>query len=238
MIPDKDTLTIYKDNSGFVLNVLSDEQAGQLFKAVLRYGNNGDKTEFKTDPLLKELFRVYTDGIDRIDERYAKRCEVLRANGRKGGRPPIKAKENQKKPKETKRFFDESKEEPNKTLPVPEPEPVPELVPNPEPENNIPVIFDKVLAIYPFKDSNSKERVCREFISRIREGWEPEQLLKAAEHYKAQCDQEETEKKYIIRPWNFYGDKKPFIDYIEINEGNNNADENRGLYAVRDNFFG
>ena len=72
MIADKDVISIYKDNTGFVLNVLTDEQAGQLFKAILSYGTRGEESVL-ADPLICELFKTYARGMDRLDEQYEKR---------------------------------------------------------------------------------------------------------------------------------------------------------------------
>lgn len=91
---------LYSDSLD-VLDHLTDEQAGVLFKAIKSY-NNSD--EITLDSLLNIAFIPIRNHLDRDNEKYENICERNRANGLKGGRPP-KPKEptgltgNPKKPK-------------------------------------------------------------------------------------------------------------------------------------------
>lgn len=67
-----------------VLDELSDEQAGQLFKAIHHYELDG--TEILTG-LMKAVFTPFKNNIDRAKAEYEAVCERNRANGLKGGRP-------------------------------------------------------------------------------------------------------------------------------------------------------
>ena len=87
-----------------VLDELTDEDAGKLFKAIKRYIECG---EVELDGLLRAIFIPFKNQIERTNEKYKKICERNRANGRKGGRPPKKVK--QKKEKPTKKKFGELK---------------------------------------------------------------------------------------------------------------------------------
>lgn len=81
-----------------VLEKLSDEQAGRLYKALTRYGDTGELTEFPEDPACEIVFTLMRGEIDANFERYSEVCEKRREAGKKGGRPP---KEKPFEPSET-----------------------------------------------------------------------------------------------------------------------------------------
>jgi len=88
-----------------VLNELSDEQAGKLFKAIYSY-QKFEKHDL--DGLMNAVFLSFKNQFDRDDEKYQKICERNRNNGLNGGRPKPKItqsviyepKRTQKNPKE------------------------------------------------------------------------------------------------------------------------------------------
>lgn len=69
------------------LEMLSDEQAGRLYKALMRYGNTGEEADFEGDCALNVMFSLFKKEIDYNFERYAEICEIRREVGKKGGRP-------------------------------------------------------------------------------------------------------------------------------------------------------
>lgn len=75
-----------------VLDELTNEQAGILFKAI-RYYNLGKEPEL--DFAMKMAFLPFKNQFIRDFEKYENTCERNKANGAKGGRP--------KKPKETEK---------------------------------------------------------------------------------------------------------------------------------------
>lgn len=78
---------IYAD-SVEIVNELSDEQAGQLFKAMFHWQKNGtipDNLEFG----MKMAIMPFISQFKRDDEAYLRKVERNRANGQKGGRKPI-----------------------------------------------------------------------------------------------------------------------------------------------------
>lgn len=97
------------DNQKEYIDLMSDEQAGKLVKA-LYAKNRGEDVTF-SDPLVQMAFMMFWQAI----ENGRARREQLRENGSKGGRP--KANPNQEKPNnnqnETKNNQDITKEEPN-----------------------------------------------------------------------------------------------------------------------------
>jgi len=243
MIPDKATLTIYKFNSEAVIKHLTDEQAGRLFKAILVYGNDGKITDLSDDAVLSMMFDLYRKGIDELDEKYRVQRQKKRDAGHKGGiKKSSEAKRSETKQSEAKQseaVLSSAKQSEAVLSEAKQSETVlskrsiyvdvdvdadvdvyADVDVNAKTDKNIildnniiPETFEKIWEVYPVKEG--KERASRAYIDRIREGWEPEQLLNAAIHYSEQTKKNETNKKYIIRPWNFYGSDKPFTDYIE-----------------------
>ena len=88
----KKSFILYLDNLN-VLDELSDEEAGQLFKAIKQYQT--DKTINLTG-LMKALFIQFQTNFDKNDEEYNSIVERNRENGKKGGRP--KTQNNPKNP--------------------------------------------------------------------------------------------------------------------------------------------
>lgn len=77
------------------LNMLSDEQAGRLYKSLYAYSRTGDKPDLSDDPLLAYAFADFCMDIDRDRERYDETCkrraeagkksaEIRRTNAQKG----------------------------------------------------------------------------------------------------------------------------------------------------------
>lgn len=234
MIADKDVISIYKDNTGFVLNVLTDEQAGQLFKAILSYGTSGEESAL-SDPLICELFKTYARGMDRLDEQYEKRRQRNRENGRKGGRP--KKAETQTEPKKTDGFLSETQKKPTSTSTSTSTSTNTSTNTNkPVEERDIALVFEDVWNVYPVQQS--KDRTCREFVKQIQAGWDPEELLTAAVNYAEQCRLNNVKEQYIIRPWNFYGSNQAFTDYINPDNVRGALDDGQQEYNLRSDFFG
>lgn len=87
---DKTNFILYKDSKE-VINLLSDEQAGKLFKAIFNYVE--DRTELETkDGMLKIAFAQIKVTLERDLIKYKKTVERNRENGKKGGRPSNKGK--------------------------------------------------------------------------------------------------------------------------------------------------
>lgn len=63
---------------------LSDAQAGRLVKAMLRYGNTGEITDFSDDLALDVTFCGIVDQIDRDFEKYRDICQKRSEIGRRG----------------------------------------------------------------------------------------------------------------------------------------------------------
>ncbi len=67
-----------------VLDELSNEQAGELFKAIRAYEIDNKETLVG---LMKAIFTPFKNNSDRAKEEYTRVVEANKANGLKGGRP-------------------------------------------------------------------------------------------------------------------------------------------------------
>ncbi len=88
---------ILHNDSLNVLDILTDEQAGKLFKAIKNY-QNGVKQEL--DFGINIAFMQFENQFKRDEEKYESVVERNKINGSKGGRPknPTKPKETQNNP--------------------------------------------------------------------------------------------------------------------------------------------
>lgn len=58
-----------------VIDEFTDEEAGKLYKALLRYGLTQELPEFDSDRTLRVVFGILKSDIDENCERYRKVCE-------------------------------------------------------------------------------------------------------------------------------------------------------------------
>lgn len=77
-----------------IVETLTDEQAGKVFKAIYKYVDS--KEEVELDPVSNIVFVMFKQTLDKDEERYIGIVERNRNNGLKGGRP--KKDKNPKKP--------------------------------------------------------------------------------------------------------------------------------------------
>ena len=114
------------------IDLLSDEEAGQLFKAIIAYAECG--TVFSTDNrVLNMAFSFIKSQIDKDVAKYEEKCRKNREIGKLGGRP----RKNQTDSTKTERL----NKKPNGLFDnqmvseKPYPNPIPNPIPNPK-ENN------------------------------------------------------------------------------------------------------
>ena len=77
---------------------LSDAEYRQMIQAIQAYARTGEEPKFE-DRTLRSVFKLVKKAVDRNTDRYAKKCEKNKENGRKGGAP--KGNQNAKKTTET-----------------------------------------------------------------------------------------------------------------------------------------
>lgn len=95
MAKDKNSFILYKDIKSSI-EMLSDEEAGKVFKHLLKYVNDEQPT--LEDRLLCLVWKPIETSLKRDLKKYEKRAEAARSNGKRGGRPknPTKPNESQK----------------------------------------------------------------------------------------------------------------------------------------------
>lgn len=87
---DKNSFLMYLDYEE-QFNLLTDEQVGQLMRAIMQYEKTGNIPEL--DGMLKIAFSFIKAQLDRDREKYNKKCEKNKENGRRGGRPKKEEKQ-------------------------------------------------------------------------------------------------------------------------------------------------
>lgn len=113
------------------IDMLTTEQKGMLLDALCDYAQTGEVSG-ELDPLTKMAFSIMRARMDRDSENYQRKCERLRANGQKGGRP---SKTEEEKPNGFSENQMVSEENQNNQMGVePDPVPVPDPDPDPVPE--------------------------------------------------------------------------------------------------------
>ncbi|MBR1555408.1 MAG: hypothetical protein IJ644_08465 [Oscillospiraceae bacterium] len=85
MADKKKSFILYLDRKK-ELDMLSDEQAGKIFKAVYQYAEDGTESEFD-ELVLNVIFSVFRSQIDMNAEKYAEICKKRAEYGKKGGAP-------------------------------------------------------------------------------------------------------------------------------------------------------
>lgn len=90
---DKNSFLMYLDYEE-QFNLLTDEQVGQLMRAIIKYEKTGIVPEL--EGMLKMAFSFIKTQLDRDREKYNKKCEQNRENAKRGGRP--KKQTDNKKP--------------------------------------------------------------------------------------------------------------------------------------------
>ena len=72
--------------------------------------------------------------------------------------------------------------------------------------------FECFWEVYPRK--SDKGEAYKKYLTRLKDGWSPEQLLTAAKKYRAQIITNRTDQRYIKLCKTFLSDTTPFTDYL------------------------
>ena len=191
---DKKAFYLYNDYIDHV-KLMSDEDAGKLFKAILEYENDLKVQELSGVAAM--AFSFIKNQLDRDSSKYEEICKKNRANGMKGGRPRKNAEE-----------------QPNRTVAEENPENRTVLEQGTEEkQNEKPKNFEEFWAVYPRKDE--KGVAYAKYAARIKDGYSPEELLQAATAYADQCKRLKTEKQFTKQAKTFLSDKAPFADFLK-----------------------
>ena len=77
--------------------------------------------------------------------------------------------------------------------------------------------FERAWSEYPSRDgSNPKTGAYKAFRARVKDGDDPEDLIRAATHYRQECDRrEQTGTPYVQQAATFWGPSEPWREFIE-----------------------
>ena len=89
--------------------------------------------------------------------------------------------------------------------------------------------FESFWEMYPRK--SDKGSAYKKYLTRLKDGWSPEQLLTAAKKYKAQIVANRTDQKYIKLCKTFLSDTTPFADYLTKTERQGVSNDAENPYA-------
>lgn len=198
---------------------LSDEEAGQLFKAILSYVNDTSVIPKLENRVVDMAFTDIRGQLDRDREAYDYQCSVNRANGSLGGRPPRKQSPGQmeldlEKPKET----ESNRTEPKKPIRLSGGEDQKEEQPQKPKTVEYSTGFKELWEIYPRKDS--KAAAYRNYQKRLKDGYSPDELMEAARNYRDFCDRTHRDKQYTYKARTFFDADGEFTTYMNKAEKN------------------
>ena len=192
--------------------MLTDEEAGKLIKAILQHVSGLKKDAEHLSPAAKMAFSFIKNQIARDAEAYENKCNKNRENGKKGGRP--------KKPNgyfENRTVIEETEQLPKKPNGYFENPNDNEYDNEYEYDNDNNKKYKKGFLdfweVYPRKVD--KGNAYKKYNARIIDGYSDGDLLLAATNYAEQCKREKTEAKFIKHPKTFLSDAMPFVDYLE-----------------------
>ena len=102
----KDSFILYLEHKN-VFDILTDEEAGKLIKAIFEYEEKDELPNLEKS--LQLAFIPIRNSLDRNQEKYEEKCQKNRENGLKGGRP----RKNQTVNKKTEWFSEKPKKADN-----------------------------------------------------------------------------------------------------------------------------
>lgn len=213
----KRAFKLYNDYKIHV-DLLSDEDAGKLFKAILNFAN-GIKSAKELDGATMMAFSFISAQMARDAEAYDKRCEVNRANGKKGGRPrkhPVAVEDEPTEHTDLPEAFEqeakvECVEEPEKAKEEPV-QPKTENRPKRQASNEYTPEFESFWKEYPRKVD--KGAAWKAWKARIKEGESPQNMRFAAIQYAIDCRRLHREPEYIKHAKTFLGETRAYKDYL------------------------
>lgn len=211
----------FKLKCGYLRKVekLSDEGAGQLFKAILSYVNAPEEVPEIQDTLADMVFVDIKDQLDYDLKCRARRLEACRKNGALGGRPSKKAEAGEKEKDETEKSqsetknnqigfsdnqigFSEATEKPKK---------IKKVVNAIDYSSEFSALWDE----WPRKESKAES--FRNYNRLIKKGYLPEDLKTAVDNYLQECRREGKPTRYIFKMRTFLDKDGEFQRYMQKN---------------------
>ena len=196
-----------------IIECLTDEEAGKIFKEIFRYSRTGE-TNIK-EKSLKLVMIPIKQTLDRNAEKYEKKCKINRINGEKGGRPK-KSDRLSKNPEKANGYFHNPNDNDNGN----DHDSVPDHEnkndrnnPPKSPQGDYDEDFKNLWAFYPKRlGTNSKQKAYRCYKARLKEGHTHEELLASTVAYQAFCRESgKLGTEYVMSASVFYGRDKHFL---------------------------
>lgn len=122
---NKDSFIVY-DEWAENCEDLSDQEFGQLMRAVFKYKQTGENPAF-SDRTMRACWKPIKQAFDRTTSAYDERCKRNQENGKKGGRPKAEKTEKpngfSENPEKPNGFFENPPERERERDPYPDPDP-------------------------------------------------------------------------------------------------------------------
>ena len=207
---EKRSFKLYNDYRKH-FEIMTDEEAGKVIKAIFAYVNNEDVQELDGAACMALSF--IEAQLDRDREAYDRKCEVNKENGTKGGRPRKKQEDPEKS-----RLVEEQKKNPQKPNALSglqkEPDGSAEIKQEKKRQSCVdyPDDFNTFWEVYP--RTVGKKEAYDQYIKRLKNGYRAEQLIAAAKAYRAEMERRRQPKEYILHPKTFLGVGGRFEEYI------------------------
>ena len=251
---NKKSFIMYSNYRKF-LSKLPDKDIADLIKAIFCFVEGEEVPELS--PSAELCFGIISDQIKRDMEKYEKVCERRAIAGRLGG---IKTQEKRKMEEEkeeekdiqanarengskTKQMLENSEANASKTKQMVADNDIAidkDIYINNKyisekkktykrKRKNYATEFECFWEVYPRKAD--KGEAYKKYLTRLNDGWSPEQLLTAAKKYKAQIIANRTDQKYIKLCKTFLSDTTPFADYLTKTERQGVSNDAENPYA-------
>lgn len=204
---DKKGFVLYNDYNKHI-EILSDEDAGKLFKNILAYVNDKELTELPEAAGM--AFSFIKAQLERDKLSYEKKCKANRANGSLGGRPKTNPEGEGEKEKPNK--TQQNPDKPNGFVGYSGNEPEPEEKAKKSRKKDYPEGFNEFWKVYP--RATDKGKAYEKYAARVKDGYSPEELLAAARAYRAHCEANHTNPEYILHGKTFLGPNGRFLEYL------------------------
>lgn len=207
----------------YVTDLLSDEEAGRLFKAILGYANDVSNVPDFDDLATQMAFNVFKGQFDKDMEAKEIRRKINIENGKKGGRPAAANKKNAESIKSDE--TDNNQMKPKKPIRL-----SCEKAVKKETDSGYSEGFRNLWEIYPRKES--KAAGYRNYQRRLKDGYSPEQIYQAVDKYIAACKKENKPKQYIYKLRTFLDVEGEFTEYIPKKDEEQKKGEGSGYREI------
>lgn len=182
------------------LKKLSENETGSLFKAILDYVADGTEPGGLSQAA-EMAFMFVKSQLDRDSEKYNAICQKRAEAGRLGGKQrqanvtnATKCKQNITSVADTDTESDTDTENGSVS------------------EKKYSADFVTFWKAYPRKVD--KGQAYRKYQERLKDGFTPDELLRAAESYRGECERLHTDPQYIKHAKTFLGESLPFSEYL------------------------